>query len=178
MYAFIFVLFPVFLLLINLPLNWKFLDIINLPVHTNFCSFFSDFLFVCLIWIASFFVKECKQMLHSRVQTPLSYMAAAAAMMIIFKKDPTQCLYLSWLLLSLLLLLWPLGHLRLASSAGRRASVVATSHRKARRLGGSASVFYICSSQFVEEKKETLRVIYLRTISAVRGGNRQKHLEQ
>ena len=43
---------------------------------------------------------------------------------------------------------------------------------------GSASVFYICSSQFVEEKKETLRVIYLRTISAVRGGNRQKHLEQ
>ena len=102
-------------------------------------------------------------MLHSRVQTPLSYMAAAA-MMIIFKKDPTQCLYLSWLLLSLLLL-WPLGHLRLASSAGRRA----TSHRKARiGAAGSASVFYICSSQFVEEK-ETLRVIYLRTISAVRG---------
>ena len=33
-------------------------------------------------------------MLHSRVQTPLSYMAAAATM-IIFKKDPTQCLYLS-----------------------------------------------------------------------------------
>ena len=45
------------------------------------------------------------------------------------------------------------------------------------KAAGSASVFYICSSQFVEEK-ETLRVIYLRTISAVRGGNRQKHLEQ
>ena len=38
---------------------------------------------------------------------------------------------------------------------------------------GSASVFYICSSQFVEEK-ETLRVIYLRTISAVRGGQPSK----
>ena len=164
-------LFLSFLLLINLPLNWQFLEINILPVLTNFCRFFSDFLFVCLIWIASIFVKECKQMLHSRVQTPLSYMAAAA-MMIIFKKDPTQCLYLSWLLLSLLLL-WPLGHLRLASSAGRAARYCLTQEGAA----GSASVFYICSSQFVEEK-ETLRVIYLRTISAVRGGNRQKHLEQ
>ena len=146
MHTFIFVFFPVFLSLINLPLNWKFLEINNLPVHTNFCSFFSDFLFVCLIWIASIFVKECKQMLHSRVQTPLSYMAmAAAAMMIIFKKDPTQCLYLSWLLLSLLLLLWPLGHLRLASSAqpGRRAGALATSHRKARRAGVVAHLCFI-----------------------------------
>ena len=66
-----------------------------------------------------------------------------------------------------------------ACQLSRAAGALATSHRKARRAAaGSASVFYICSSQFVEEKKETLRVIYLRTISAVRGGNRQKHLEQ
>ena len=59
------------------------------------------------------------------------------------------------------------------SRAGRAARYCFTQEGAA----GSASVFYICSSQFVEEK-ETLRVIYLRTISAVRGGNRQKHLEQ
>ena len=69
-----------------------------------------------------------------------------------------------------------------AASVTSRSLAACQLSRAARYLtqegaAGSASVFYICSSQFVEEK-ETLRVIYLRTISAVRGGNRQKHLEQ
>ena len=143
---------------------------------SHFCELFIATSCWFVFGLSTFFVKECSKCCTLECRHLLAM--AAAAMMIIFKKDPTQCLYLSWLLLSLLLLLWPLGHLRLASSAqpGRRRASYLTQEGAA-GWSGSASVFYICSSQFVEEK-ETLRVIYLRTISAVRGGNRQKHLEQ